>query len=100
VITMLYRDVIDLISVVEGKDGDGFPNDIETSRQDIFANKKSVRSSEFYQASQSGYTLDLMFEIRSIDYENESHLDFNGKRYEIIRTYDKGEIIELVCQGR
>jgi SPP1 family predicted phage head-tail adaptor len=100
VITMLFRDVIDLVTVVEGKDADGFPADTEVVRKDIFANKKSVRSSEFYQASQSGYRLDLMFEIRSIDFENETYLVFNGKRYEIIRTYDKGENIELVCQGR
>jgi SPP1 family predicted phage head-tail adaptor len=97
---MLFREVVDLVSIVKGKDEDGFPADVDNIRSNIFANKKSVRSSEFYLASQSGYTLDLMFEIRSIDYESESHLEFNGKRYEIIRTYDKGEIIELVCQGR
>jgi SPP1 family predicted phage head-tail adaptor len=97
---MLFRDVVDLISITEGKDADGFPADVQTIRPNIYANKKSVRSSEFYQASQSGYRLDLMFEIRSIDYEDESHLKFNEKPYEIVRTYDKGEIIELVCQSR
>jgi SPP1 family predicted phage head-tail adaptor len=97
---MLFRDVIDLVTVSDGKDADGFPADTDTVRKDIFANKKSVRSAEFYQASQSGYRLVLMFEILTVNYADETHLDFKGKRYEIVRTYDKGEKIELVCQRR
>jgi SPP1 family predicted phage head-tail adaptor len=97
---MLFRDVVDLVSVTEGKDADGFPTDVETVRSNIFANKKSVRSSEFYQASQQGIRLSLMFEIRSIEYRDETELRFEGKDFEIIRTYDRGEIIELVCQSK
>jgi SPP1 family predicted phage head-tail adaptor len=97
---MLFRDVVDLVAITEGKDADGFPTDVETVRNNIFANKKSVRSSEFYQASQQGIRLSLMFEIRSIEYQDEKELRFEGKDFEIIRTYDRGEITELVCQSK
>lgn len=95
-----WSEVVDLIKVTQGKDADGYPADIETVRENIYANKKSVRSSEFYQASQQGIRLSLMIEIRSIDYEEETDLKYNGRTYEIVRTYDKGEIIELICQSK
>ena len=71
--------------------------DTETEKQ-VFANKKSIRQSEFYQASAQGLKPEIMFEIREIDYADELKLIFDGKGYNIIRTYAKnGEIIELIC---
>lgn len=66
----------------------------------VFANKKSIRQSEFYQAMAHGLTPELMFEVNFKDYAGESKLTFNSKTYQIIRTYTKNdEIIELVCIG-
>lgn len=40
-----------------------------------------------------------MFVVRSAEYEGEAQLEYNGKRYNIVRTYDKdGEFTELVCE--
>lgn len=64
-----------------------------------YCNKKSIRQSEFYQAQATGLKPELAFEVRSIEYEKEEKLEFNGSDYNIIRTYDKGEIIELICEG-
>ncbi|WP_188006820.1 phage head closure protein [Sporosarcina sp. ANT_H38] len=95
-----FNDVIDLIKEIEGTDADGFPAVVTTERFNIFANRKGVRSSEFYQASQEGYALEVMFIIRSVDYESEESLRYKAKEYTIIRTYDKGEFIELVCTSQ
>lgn len=66
----------------------------------VFANKKSVRQTEFYQAQANGLRPELMFEVRSIEYANESSLTYNDKTYSIIRVYEKNsEITELVCSG-
>jgi len=65
--------------------------------RDAYANKKSVRQSEAYQAAAVGLKPELMFEVRSFDYEQEERIDYNGKLYEISRVYDRGEITELVC---
>ena len=65
----------------------------------VYANKKSVRQSEAYQAAAVGLKPELMFEVRSIDYEQEERVEFNGKLYEILRVYDRGEVTELTVSA-
>ena len=96
---MLFRDVIKLISYTTSENGLG---DIikEPIEHEVFADKQSVRQSEFYQAAATGLRPELMFVVRTIEYNGETKLKYNGKEYSIIRTYDKdGELTELVCQG-
>lgn len=95
-----WSDVIRLVSVVNGKDADGFPADVETIGPEIFANRKSAGSGEFYRAAQAGFTVDKVFEIREVEYSEERYLDYDGHRFEILRTYEKGETVELVCLRR
>lgn len=100
IIVSRWSDVIKLVSIGEGKDKDGFPADVEVVSEDVFANKLPVRSSEFYQASQAGYLIAATFEIRSIEYQGEESLIFEEDPYRIVRTYDKGEFVELSCEKR
>lgn len=96
---MLFKDVISLITVIttENELGDVIE---ETTERQVFADKQSVRQSEFYQAAATGLRPELMFVVRTIEYNGETKLKYNGKEYSIIRTYDKdGELTELVCQG-
>ena len=96
---MLFRDVINLTSITQTENTMG--DIIETPvKREVFADKQSIRQSEFYQAAATGLRPELMFVVRSIDYEQEPKLEYNNKTYNIIRTYEKdGELIELVCQG-
>ena len=55
----------------------------------IFANKKSVRQSEFYQAATVGLRPEMVFEIHSEDFEGEERVRYNGKEYVIIRVYEQ-----------
>lgn len=96
-----WRDVIDLISVdPDGVDGEGYPLPVETTRTGIFANKKSATSAEFYRASQAGFTVDRVFVVRDADYDGEKLIQHEGDRYEVLRTYEKGENVELYCTTR
>lgn len=98
-----WSDVVYLTGLVEGNDDDGFPAIIESERKKVFANKKSIRSTEYYQAKQSGIDLSFTYEIRAIDYDGEERLYLSfegGKSYEVERTYEKGEFIELVCKKK
>jgi SPP1 family predicted phage head-tail adaptor len=96
----MFRDVIELLEINEGVDADGFPTETITRKQ-IFANKKSIRQSEFYLARTQGLNLTNAFEIRAIDYNNEKRLIYNNVDYNIVRTYSKnGEILELSCSDR
>jgi len=96
---MLFRDVIKLISYTTTENELGDTIEVPTERQ-VFADKQSVRQSEFYQAAATGLRPELMFVVRTIEYNGETRLKYNDKEYSIIRTYDKdGELIELICQG-
>ena len=96
---MLFKDVISLITVTTTENELGDTIEVSTERQ-VFADKQSVRQSEFYQAAATGLRPELMFAVRTIEYNGETKLKYNGKEYSIIRTYNKdGELTELVCQG-
>lgn len=100
IIVSRWSDVIQLVSEGEGVDEDGFPAVIEVVGGEVFASKLPVKSSEFYQASQAGYLIAATFKLRSIDYQGEEALVFEGEPYRIVRTYDKGEFVELSCEKR
>lgn len=96
---MLFRDVLDLVSIAYTINDIGNSAEVETKKT-VFCDKQSIRQSEFYQAQASGLKPELMFVVRTIDYNNEQCLEYNSKKYNIIRTYDKnGELTELVCSG-
>ncbi|MED3972253.1 phage head-tail adapter protein [Priestia megaterium] len=95
---MLYRDIAYLITT-EIQKISGVQKLVSTGKQMVFVNKKDIGTQEFYLASQSGIKLELMLNMHTLDYNSQEYLEFNSKTYKIIRTYDKGEQIELKCQA-
>jgi len=96
---VLFRDVIELLSrTLEQDPLTGEMREVEAARQ-VFANRRSVRQSEFYAAHMAGLQPEVMFEVRSFEYQGERALRYQGRRYDIIRTYDRGEMTELVCEA-
>jgi hypothetical protein len=98
----MWKDVIDLGNMQETI-VHGEPTQSLTWRE-AYANKKSVRQSEFYQAASAGLKPELLFEVRSGEFSNDEKIRYpsgeSGKEYSIIRTYDKGEITELTVSSR
>lgn len=89
----MWREVIELANLVETiVHGEVVK---EATYRKVYANKKSVRQSEFYQGASAGLKPELVFEIRAIEFRDEEYIRFNGKMYTIIRTYENGENIEL-----
>jgi len=93
-----FSDVIYLISETSTTNDIGDVIKVPNEKM-VFANKKSIRQSEFYQAQTNGLKPELTFEIYSFEYENEPKVKFNNKTYSIIRTFEKGETLELICEG-
>lgn len=96
----MWKDIITLRTEIIGQDADGYPT---TTYEDteVWANKKSVTRSEFYASNASGIDLKYVFEIRSEDYGGQKDILYDGKAYEVIRTYQKGEgTIELSCSDK
>jgi len=89
---------IDFISTTIEINDLGDPIETKAYRT-VYAEKMSIRQSEFYQAAATGLKPEIMFEIRTIDYDNENKLKFNEKEYKVIRAYEKGEYTEIICQG-
>lgn len=82
-----WCDVIELYSVSVKPDSAGFNQPVEGEKRIVFANSKSVGYSEFYQAHQTGITATLKFDVRTMDYQGETHLIHEGKTYKILRAY-------------
>jgi len=97
----MYSDVIYLIKDQTTGDKNDIGDPIYTAvERMVFASEKSVRQSEFYQASSQGLKPELMFEMRFSDYDKEQKLKFNDVEYDIYRTFRKSkDYIELICKG-
>ena len=65
----------------------------------ILCGKKSVGRTEFYNAAANDLKPEIVFEIHGYEYNNQTEVEFNGKRYTIIRTYEVDfENLELTCE--
>lgn len=95
-----WSDIVYFVNLAEGTDPDGFPVIVPGIPRQAFANKKSIRSTEFHMAKQQGVDLSFMFEIRSDEYLGEEQLKYEKKDYAVYRTYEKGEFIELICHRK
>lgn len=96
-----FNTQIKLISTTktENEIGDSI---IEKTSKEVFAEKKSIKQSEFYQAAAIGIRPELVFVIWEKEYLQEPIIEFENKEYKVIRTYvDKAKrnYIEIVCQG-
>ena len=96
---MLFNQVINL--VLETHTSNDVGDTVTTQvRRKVFADKQSVRQSEYYQAGATGIRPEFMFVVRAIDYKGEPKVEHEGKQYTIVRTFEKpSELTELVCQG-
>lgn len=100
---MRWSEQITLIALsepTEATNEHGFPIEKPETATTVFADKKSVGYSEFYKASQAGYTAELKFDVRAFEYDGQQIVEYpveSGKRYRVLRTYlhTNGEFIEL-----
>jgi hypothetical protein len=100
---MRWNEQITLIALgepAEATNEHGFPADKPETTITVFADKKSVGYSEFYKASQAGYTAEMKFDVWACEYNGQKIVEYpvaSGTRYRVLRTYNhnNGEIIEL-----
>jgi len=93
----MFSEVIELISFNTYINENGFEISSET-KEEIFADKKSVRSTEFYEAQKLGYKLSVMFVIRPYEYNGQEYIYYENNKYKVERTYEKNtEQLEIIC---
>lgn len=96
---MEYTEIIYLVSKVLEEDDIGNITTSSFTLTKRYAKKQSVRTNEYYSAVESGLSPSLEFVMKRLDYDGQMELDYNNKRYMVIRTIDpknKYDIV-LVC---
>lgn len=65
----------------------------------IFCDIKSVGRAEFYNAVATGLKPEIIFIIHNYEYSGENQVEYDGKKYNVIRTYENStEELELTCE--
>ena len=89
------NDVITLIRQNRSVDDYGDPVITETAR-DVFAKLGSIGQKEFYQAHAVGLQPEIKFVLADyLDYDGEEIVLHNDQRYRVLRTYRKGQELEI-----
>ena len=87
-----------LISETKQQNGIKEWNAVETKRK-VFANVKSVTSTEFFSAGQIGLSPEYRFTMFGPDYAGERIVEYNGVRYAVYRVYQATtDTMELYVQ--
>lgn len=93
-------DVINLIKHTKTQDQYGVWRETETSRE-VFCDVQSVTRSEFFEGGRNGLNPELVFTVFMDDYEDETVLEYDNKRYAIYRTYRaKTDVLELYAERK
>lgn len=100
---MRWSEEIALIALSdppERTDANGFPVPKVEVQTEAYADMKSVGASEFYRAAQAGISAELKFDVRALEYDGQTIVEYpvgSGRRYRVIRSYihGNGEIVEL-----
>lgn len=61
----------------------------------FYCNELSITQSEFYQSATVGFKPEIKLETKLVDLTDVSHVNYHDKNYKILRTYKKGDNIEL-----
>lgn len=89
----------DILTLIQRKLApDGYTVETET-RRDVFCRLASVGRTEFYQAQSTDLRPELVFVLADyLDYEGEYLCVYSAVWYRVIRTYRKGQELEIVVQ--
>ena len=95
---MMRAGVVDLITVDPAAGGVGL-DPVETKRR-VYCTAKSIGMQEAYQAMATGLNPEIKIVLdHDFEYQDETLLEYENKRYNIIRTYiTEADGIELTCQ--
>ena len=74
--------------------------DLSAEERTIQCTVDSIGRSEWITAMQGGYQSEAMVEVFSASYNGEFLAQYNGKTYEIYRTFQRGDKTELYLGTR
>lgn len=109
---MRMLDEIKLRTVTKTPGAGGYVSE-SVSASTVYADVMSVKRSEFYAAGAAGMKADIVFVVNADEYAGQTEVEYDGKIYKVVRTYQlaesrtsarsyRGDInrIELTCARR
>lgn len=97
---IVYSEILTLLGKekIETVPGQGRKKTRE--RREVFARSMSIGQMEFYQAQAQGLKPEMKFELADyLDYADEKEIEYEGKRYSVLRTYRNGRRLEITVYG-
>lgn len=93
----MNKEIIELVGITEGTDDYGETTRVETKRT-VYAKLSSMDFSLVMEAQSKGFKPSFKFILTDYyDYQGESELIFEGRRYTIGYTQRTGEGLTIVC---
>lgn len=100
---MYFSDRI-ILRKVKNEIANGFSAEPKPeTEKEVWADKRSVRRTEFYAADKVGRKVDAVFVVNAVDYDGETEIEWNKKKYDVVREYQPPnniDKIELTCARR
>lgn len=90
---------IALLTLGTKMDHNGNQIETVTNAKTIFANVESVSRNEFYAAATVDMKPELIFSVHWFEYDGQKRIRYKNNFYNVIRTYTRDELIELVVSS-
>lgn len=69
----------------------------EEGTRTVFCSLRSIGQKEFYEAQAMDFYPEMKFLLTDyLDYNDEQLVEYNGKRYRVLRTFRTGQELELI----
>lgn len=96
---MRYDSEITLVSLKIARNAEGIDAETENARAVVYAQLDAVGYREFYVAQQAGITPEITATIFDADYDRQRVAIVDGVRYRVVRTYKRGDKVELTLEA-
>ena len=73
-----------------GQNANGYIEKGEPADAQVWADAQNITRSEFYASLSAGVKIAACFVVNACDYDGQPAVVWNGKEYNIVRTYSKG----------
>lgn len=92
--------VIYLVNITYTTDAIGQQIAIE-NKEPVYASVSSITRAEWFDAGRTGFKPEYAFTLFEPDYEGQTIVEYNSKRYGVYRTYrGKNETLELYTESK
>lgn len=82
----------DLTMIANTYTSDDYGNQVlGTAETTVQASKKQIQMNEFYAARRAGIQPAIELIVHTFEYDGQQEFLYNGKRYSLIRTYERND---------